>query len=62
MNRLEKQARIWRWSFFTRSIEFRYLLTPFATVHRTYQVPVNCQLDYLDVYIFGIRIARIHKT
>jgi len=52
--------RLWKRSFITTSICFRYLTTPFATIHRTYAMG-SATFTYLDVYIFGVRIARIHR-
>ena len=52
--------QLWRRSFLTTSICFRYLGTPFATIHRTYEFGV-VNFRYLDVYIFGVRLARIHQ-
>jgi len=51
----------WRRSFVTGIICFRYLLTPLATITRVYNPPDNC-FSYLDVYVFGVRLARIHRT
>jgi len=52
--------RLWRRSFLTTSICLRYLGTPFATIYRTYTFGGNA-FTYLDVYIFGVRLARIHQ-
>jgi len=57
---MTKALRTWRRSFFLRAIVWRYLLTPIGTIRREYQVAYNQKLCYLDVYIFGIRLARIH--
>ena len=58
---MSKARRIWLGSFFTRAIAFRYLLTPFGTIVRYYHVE-NVQMAHLDVYVFGVRIARIHRV
>jgi hypothetical protein len=57
---MRKADRIWRRSFFTRAIAFRYLLTPIGTIKRCYTMSDGA-LVYLDIYVFGIRIARIHR-
>lgn len=49
----------WRLSFFTRAIAFRFLLTPIGTILINYHLDEGV-LTYQDVYIFGIRIARIN--
>jgi len=53
--------RLWRQSFFNTSICFRYLMTPFATIVRVYEFG-SARFAYLDVYIFGVRLARIHQV
>lgn len=50
--------RVWFLSFF-RVIAFRYLLTPIGTIQRHYGL-ANKFISYLDVYVFGIRVARFH--
>lgn len=57
---MTKAIRTWRRSFYLTAIAWRFLLTPFGTIQREYQVTHNQTLSYLDIYIFGIRIARIH--
>ena len=49
----------WRLSFFTRIFAPRFLLTPIGTIIIRYHF-VDGDLVYQDVYIFGIRFARIH--
>jgi hypothetical protein len=56
----KKALRIWRRSFL-KLIAFRYLLTPFGTIVRYYNLP-DTQLMYRDYFIFGIRVARIHQV
>lgn len=58
---MKSAKRVWRWSFYTRIIAFRYLLTPFGTISWSYRSDDGA-LTYRDYYIFGIRIARIHKA
>jgi len=55
-----KAKRVWFRSFFIRAIAFRYLLTPIGTTRMRYDMGVG-YLDYTDVYVFGIRVARIHR-
>jgi hypothetical protein len=50
---------MWMMSFLFRSISFRFLLTPLGTTRRQYNIGSGT-IDYLDVYVFGIRIARLH--
>lgn len=54
--------RVWYRSFFIRIFAFRYLLTPIGTTIRIYHMSEGHTLEYLDVYVFGIRIARIHRV
>jgi hypothetical protein len=46
-------------SFLFRAIAYRFLLTPLGTIRRTYHIAAGT-IDYLDVYVFGIRIIRHH--
>lgn len=43
-------------SFF-KIIDLRLVLTPLATVHRTY-FEGSRSFSYLDIYVFGVRIIR----
>jgi hypothetical protein len=54
-----ERERCWQWSFFRRAIAFRYLWTPVGTIVVTYSLDSISTVTYRDVYIFGIRIARI---
>jgi hypothetical protein len=56
-----QQRRIWIRAFFTRTVLPHLLLTPFSTLKRRYIIDDGVYI-YLDVYVFGICIARIHKT
>jgi hypothetical protein len=56
-----KSELIWLSSFVLGMVAFRYLLTPLGTISRWYHLDGGT-LTYLDVYIFGIRIARIHTN
>jgi len=49
----------WRLSFFTAIIRPRFFLTPIGTIIMRYFMEEGTQ-TYQDVYIFGIRIARLH--
>jgi hypothetical protein len=51
----------WRLSFFLMLVSVHHLLIPFSTVNRTYSTPFG-RISYADVYIFGVRIARIQLT
>jgi hypothetical protein len=46
-------------SFLFRAVSFRFLLTPLGTTRRRYHIASGA-IDYLDVYVFGVRIARLH--
>ncbi len=59
MSETRKAKRHWRQSFFTRAIAFRFLLTPIGTIRRAYNWDGDTWI-YIDMYIFGIRVARIH--
>jgi len=59
---MTEAIRTWRRSFYLRAIAWRFLLTPIGTIRREYHVAPNQTLSYTDVYIFGIRLARIHTT
>ena len=50
-------------SFF-KIIDLRLTLTPLATIYRTFfEGALNGgRFTYLDVYVFGIRVARFHKV
>lgn len=61
MSMSKKARRVWLRSFF-RIIAFRYLLTPFGTITRMYWPDGSTEMTYRDYYIFGIRIARIHRA
>lgn len=50
----------WRRSFYLSAIAWRFLLTPVGTIRREYPIGSDRTISYLDVYIFGIRLARIH--
>lgn len=54
--------KTWLRSFYLSAIAWRFLLTPVGTIRREYQVALNQKITYTDVYIFGIRLARIHTT
>ncbi len=60
MSMSNQAQRVWRRSFFLRAIAFRYLLTPIGTTRMRYNMDAG-YLDYTDVYVFGIRVARIHR-
>lgn len=60
MTLADKKAWGWYLSFFT-FFSPRYVLTPFATITRMYD-RYDVGLSYRDYYVFGFRVARIHKV
>lgn len=52
-------SKIWYW--FTKHFDFRYIFTPFAIVRTVYH-GLDGVRGYADVYVFGVRIARIQET
>lgn len=48
----------WTKSFFYRAFDWRFVLTPVTVCQRNYGWGAG-DIDYHDVYIFGIRIVRI---
>lgn len=58
--KVDKRLRtMWMMSFLFRAVSFRFLLTPLGTTRRRYHIASGA-IDYLDVYVFGVRIARLH--
>jgi hypothetical protein len=57
---IKRQEKNWLRGFFTTMIVLRYCLTPIGTVGRAYTIG-NLTLRYLDIYVFGIKIARLSK-
>ena len=53
-------TKTWLRSFYLSAIAWRFLLTPIGTIRREYYVGVGQKIMYTDIYIFGIRLARIH--
>ncbi len=49
-----------RW--LTPHFRIRYILTPLATLNTKHNVGVSSYLGYSDWYVFGFRVARIHRT
>jgi hypothetical protein len=58
MTGYQKTKRLWRRSFYC-IFKPRYVLTPFAIAIWSYEIGFNYVLIYKDVYIFGLRVARL---
>lgn len=55
-----KQAvAMWTRSFYTRLFDWRLLLTPLGTINICYNFGDSQSISYKDIYVFGVRIARI---
>jgi len=51
----------WQLSFFKRAIIWRYLITPIGTLNTQFNVD-GLHFRYTDIYVFGVRIARIQRS
>jgi len=53
---------LWTWA--AMHIDLRHIFTPFAVVRTVYAsgALMRSQLGYADVYVFGLRVARIQET
>lgn len=49
---------IWAWA--KKHVDLRFVLTPFGLTRTVYGL--NGIIGYCDVYVFGIRVARIQET
>jgi hypothetical protein len=58
MSNYQRALRVWRRSFY-KIFRWRYVLIPFATTHLTYNLTSTQSYKYVDVYIFGFRVARL---
>jgi hypothetical protein len=56
--RNDEVSRHLEWSYLTNIIEWRYFLTPLGTECRRWTWNDGRQREYLDFYIFGLRIVR----
>jgi len=61
MTTKEKQLKRYNRSWF-KPISFQHCLIPFSNIHVRYYGGDDLYYDYTDIYVFGIRIARIHDN
>lgn len=61
IERDKKAERRHNQSFWTGVFKLRYLLIPFCTIQFQYRFN-GLLLEYYDVYVFGFRIIRLHRT
>ena len=40
----------------------RFIFTPFATLNTKHFLGGGLYMGYTDIFVFGIRVARIHRT
>ena len=50
------------WKWLIAHIHLGFIFTPFAITRTRYRYDNGEMIGYADVYIFGLRIARIQET